>query len=85
VECGIYFCDLRCCSWYICSQLKTTYNAIQEYCSHTSGFHWDHDRGANIEGVAADQVWQSYILTKVCHGFSKIFPKAVALMTQSLM
>ncbi|KAF8237818.1 hypothetical protein L208DRAFT_1054826, partial [Tricholoma matsutake] len=44
--------------------LKSTYNTIQIY-QNGSGFHWDNENGAKIEGEAADKVWQSYIRTKM--------------------
>ncbi|KAF9236385.1 hypothetical protein BU15DRAFT_50176 [Melanogaster broomeanus] len=45
--------------------MKRIYNAIETY-RNRSGFHWDHDRGANIEGEAAEAVWNEYISRKVC-------------------
>ncbi|KAG0698590.1 hypothetical protein DFH29DRAFT_1002677 [Suillus ampliporus] len=43
--------------------LKLTYNAIKAYHSK-SGCHWDNEHGANIEGPAAEAVWEEYIAKK---------------------
>ncbi|KAG0692149.1 hypothetical protein DFH29DRAFT_779771, partial [Suillus ampliporus] len=40
--------------------LKQTYNVIETY-RNRSGCHWDNERGANIQGPAAEAVWEEYI------------------------
>jgi hypothetical protein len=45
-------------------QIKHLYTAIESYRSQ-SGFHWDNDRGAGIEGVEAETVWITYTQQKV--------------------
>ena len=47
--------------------MKMIYNAIKGYRSQ-SGVHWDNEKGANIEGKAAADVWMTYIQQhKVSH------------------
>ena len=46
-------------------QMKTIYTAIETY-RNTSGVHWDHINGANIQGEAAESVWNAYVSHKVC-------------------
>ncbi|KAG2076620.1 hypothetical protein BDR04DRAFT_1003374, partial [Suillus decipiens] len=45
--------------------LKQIYSMIETYCNR-SGFHWDDDHGAGIEGDAAIKVWNEYTQKKVC-------------------
>ncbi|KAI9457695.1 hypothetical protein HD554DRAFT_2141816 [Boletus coccyginus] len=44
-------------------QLKAIYAAISHYCNQ-SGFHWDNENGANIQGTAASQVFDTYVAKK---------------------
>ncbi|KAG1753363.1 hypothetical protein EDB19DRAFT_1903020 [Suillus lakei] len=44
--------------------LKQIYNAIESYRHHKSGCHWDNEHGANIEGPAAEAVWEEYVSRK---------------------
>ena len=41
-------------------QLKGLHSKIETYAGK-SGVHWDNERGANIEGPAAMQVWNDYV------------------------
>ncbi|KAG2067664.1 hypothetical protein BDR04DRAFT_837473 [Suillus decipiens] len=43
--------------------LKLTYHAILAYCSR-SGCHWDDEHGANINGPAAETVWEEIVSKK---------------------
>ncbi|KAG2368004.1 hypothetical protein BDR07DRAFT_1478596 [Suillus spraguei] len=45
------------------TSLKKIFNQIEIYCN-VSGFHWDNERGAGIEGTAAASVWDTYIDAK---------------------
>ena len=47
-------------------QLKSTYNAIQNY-QGRSGIHWDNVNGANIVEDADISVWDGFIVKKVCY------------------
>jgi len=46
------------------ASLRSLYNLIQDY-RKTPGAHWDSERGAHIEGVAAKEVWDKYISSNV--------------------
>ncbi|KAG2147922.1 hypothetical protein DEU56DRAFT_730559 [Suillus clintonianus] len=52
------------------AMLKQTYNAIKSYQHHKSGCHWDNERGANIQGPAAEVVWEEYVSRKVRRDFA---------------
>jgi hypothetical protein len=58
--------SVRCCHLEIDSinrrvlQLKGLHSKIETYAGK-SGVHWDNERGANIEGPAAMQVWNDYV------------------------
>jgi hypothetical protein len=51
-------------NWLVFLQIKQLYAAIENYRSQ-SGFHWDNDCGAGIEGDAAASVWSTYLQQKV--------------------
>ncbi|KAI9573967.1 hypothetical protein HD554DRAFT_2210351 [Boletus coccyginus] len=44
-------------------QLKAIYAAISHY-RNQSGFHWDNENGANIQGTTASQVFDTYVAKK---------------------
>jgi hypothetical protein len=46
-------------------QIKFIYSSIQKYKIRTR-MHWDNTNGANINGEAAERVWNNYIAQKVC-------------------
>ena len=55
---------------------QTTIPAIINYRDHTSGLHWDNERGANVVTEGDKNVFESYLLGafggpevkgKVCH------------------
>ena len=46
-------------------QIKFTYSSIQKYKTRT-GMRWDNTNGANINGEAAERVWNFYVAQKVC-------------------
>ncbi|KAG1888101.1 hypothetical protein F4604DRAFT_1916016 [Suillus subluteus] len=64
--------------------LKTTFQAIQVYCSK-SGCHWNDEHGANIEGPAAEAVWKEYVGKKLCANIALIFTETDALQFNSPM
>ncbi|KAF9237859.1 hypothetical protein BU15DRAFT_34672, partial [Melanogaster broomeanus] len=43
--------------------LKAIYNAIEVY-RNRSGVHWDNERGADIQGADAAQVWKDHVVQK---------------------
>jgi hypothetical protein len=46
-------------------QIKFIYSSILKYKART-GMRWDNTNGANINGEAAERVWNNYITQKVC-------------------
>ncbi|KAG2067982.1 hypothetical protein BDR04DRAFT_1158481 [Suillus decipiens] len=46
--------------------LKKIFNQIEIYCN-VSGFHWDNEQGAGIEGTAAASVWDTHVDPKKSH------------------
>ena len=59
--------------WYF-FKLKSQYQLIINYRDHTSGLHWDNEKGANITTYSDKKVFESYLvgtfgtdIVKVCY------------------
>jgi hypothetical protein len=52
-------------SLYTCIQLKSIYNAIQNY-QGASGVGWSDEFGANVKTEGEVAVWDDYVTKKVC-------------------